>query len=382
MIYFDNSATTKPYTEVVDSFVKVTNKYFGNPSSLHGLGGQAEQLLTQARAQIASLLKVNASEVYFTSGGTESNNLAVKGTALMMHKGRGRHIITTSIEHPSISNAMEQLEQLGFSVTYLPVDQNGVVQVEAVEKAIRPDTILISTMYINNEVGSIQPIKEIGKLLERFPKILFHVDAVQAVGKLPVDLKEFGVDLFSISAHKFHGLKGSGMLFIRDGVKIASLNSGGNQENNIRSGTENVAGAVAMAKALRITMDRYEARIKNLNEIQKALLYKLSEIPEITIHTPIDHKAVPHIINFSAAWMNAETFIHALEQEEIYASTTSACSSKGKQPSKTLLAMGVTKNLAERAIRISLSFDNTMDEALKFIAAVKQIANHFGKVRN
>jgi cysteine desulfurase len=381
MIYFDNSATTKPYTEVVDSFVKVTNKYFGNPSSLHGLGGQAEQLLTQARAQIASLLKVNASEVYFTSGGTESNNLAVKGTALM-HKGRGRHIITTSIEHPSISNAFEQLEQLGFQVTYVPVDQNGIVQMEEMEKAIRPDTILISTMYVNNEVGTIQPIKEIGKLLERFPKILFHVDAVQAVGKLPVDLKEFGVDLFSVSAHKFHGLKGMGVLFIRDGVKIAPLNSGGNQENNIRSGTENVAGAVAMAKALRITMDRYEESIIKLNEIQKTLLYKLSGIPEITIHTPIDQKAAPHIINFSAAWMKAETFIHALEQEEIYVSTTSACSSKGNKPSKTLLAMGVTRNLAERAIRISLSFDNTIDEAMKFITAVNQIANHFGKVRN
>ncbi len=381
MIYFDNSATTKPYTEVVDSFVKVTNKYFGNPSSLHGLGGQAEQLLTQARAQIASLLKVNASEVYFTSGGTESNNLAVKGTALM-HKGRGRHIITTSIEHPSISNAFEQLEQLGFQVTYVPVDQNGIVQMEEMEKAIRPDTILISTMYVNNEVGTIQPIKEIGKLLDRFPKILFHVDAVQAVGKLPVDLKEFGVDLFSVSAHKFHGLKGMGVLFIRDGVKIAPLNSGGNQENNIRSGTENVAGAVAMAKALRITMDRYEESIIKLNEIQKTLLYKLSEIPEITIHTPIDQKAAPHIINFSAAWMKAETFIHALEQEEIYVSTTSACSSKGNKPSKTLLAMGVTRNLAERAIRISLSFDNTIDEAMKFITAVNQIANHFGKVRN
>jgi cysteine desulfurase len=379
MIYFDNSATTKPYPEVLDSFIKVSNEYYGNPSSLHGLGGRAEQLLTQARAQIAGLLKVNPSEIYFTSGGTESNNLAVKGTAFM-HKNRGRHLITTKIEHPSISNAMEQLQQMGFSVTYLPVDQYGVVRVEDVEKAIQTDTILLSIMYVNNEIGTIQPIKEIGKLLNKFPKVLFHVDAVQAVGKLPIDLKASGVDLFSVSAHKFHGLKGVGALFMKDGVKLSSLHSGGNQENNIRSGTENVAGAVSMSKALRISNEKIEKDSKTLKEIQKTLIMQLSEVSGITIHT-CPERAVSYILNFSVDWMNAETLIHALEQEGIYASTTSACSSKRKTPSKTLLAMGVSEQLAQSAIRVSLSFENTLEEALKFIEVVKKMANQYGKVR-
>ncbi|WML54313.1 cysteine desulfurase family protein [Neobacillus sp. PS3-12] len=379
MIYFDNSATTKPYPEVLDSFIKVSNEYYGNPSSLHGLGGRSEQLLTQARAQIASILKVNPSEIYFTSGGTESNNLAVKGTAFM-HKNRGKHLITTKIEHPSISNAMEQLEQMGFAVTYLPVDQYGVVRVEDVEKAIRPDTILLSIMYVNNEIGTIQPINEIGKLLKKFPKVIFHVDAVQAVGKMTIDLKEMGVDLFSVSAHKFHGLKGVGALFIKDGVKLSSLNSGGNQENNIRSGTENVAGAVSMAKALRISNEKIQKKSKSLQEIQKTLVKRLSEISGITIHTSPE-RAVSYILNFSVAWMNAETFIHALELEGIYASTTSACSSKRKTPSKTLLAMGVSDQLAQSAIRVSLSFENTLEEVLTFIEVVKKMANQYGKVR-
>jgi cysteine desulfurase len=379
MIYFDNSATTKPYPEVLNSFLKVSSEYFGNPSSLHGLGGQAEKLLTQARVQAAHFLNINPSELYFTSGGTESNNLAVKGAALM-HRNRGRHLITTKIEHPSISNAMEQLEQMGFSVTYLPVDQYGVVKVQDVEKAIRPDTILVSIMYVNNEIGAIQPINEIGRLLEKFPKTLFHVDAVQAAGKMVIDLKRVGVDLFSISSHKFHGLKGIGALFIKEGVKLIPLNSGGNQENTMRSGTENVAGAVSMAKAMRISQEKMEQGTKSVTEIQKTLIKRLGEIPGITIHT-CPERAVPYILNFSAAWMNAETFIHALEQEGIYASTTSACSSKRKTPSKTLMAMGVSEQLAQKAIRVSLSFENTMDEALQFIAVVEQVANRYGKVR-
>jgi cysteine desulfurase len=380
VIYFDNSGTTKPYPEVIDSFVKVSHTYFGNPSSINGLGAQAEQLLSQARSQMANYLGVKPSEIYFTSGGTESNNLAIKGTALW-HRNRGRHFITTKIEHPSVSNAMEQLEQSGFSVTYLPVDQYGLVRVEDVEAAIRPDTILISIMYVNNEVGSLQPIKAIGELLKGNPKILFHVDAVQAVGKLPMDLKSYGVDLFSVSAHKFHGLKGIGALFIKDGVRLAPLNSGGSQENAIRSGTENVAAAVSMAKALRISHEKMGRGSKDFAGIQKFLTQSLGEIPGITVHTSIEY-AVPYILNFSVAWINAEIFIHALEQKEIFASTTSACSSKRKTPSKTLLAMGVPEALAQRAIRISLSFENTMEEAEKFIAAVKQIAFQYRKVRN
>lgn len=380
MIYFDNSATTKPYPEVIDSYVKVSTEFFGNPSSLHGLGVQSEKLLSQAREQIASLLKVKTSEVLFTSGGTESNNLAVKGTALM-HNKRGRHIITTSIEHASISRAMEQLEHYGFDVTYLPVDRNGSIQIEDLEKSIRNDTILVSVMHVNNEVGTIQPIMEIGELLKKFPNILFHVDAVQGVGKVPLDISKSRVDLYSISAHKFHGLKGTGALFIREGVRITPLFSGGNQEWNKRSGTENVAGAVAMAKALRVTIERNEAGIKRMEEIQGILRKGLLEIPGIQIHSSLNYSA-PNIMNFSITSIQSETMIHALEQEDIYVSTTSACSSKKKKASKTLIAMGVSYHLAERAIRISLSFDNTKEEAIKFINATKKIVNKIGKVRN
>lgn len=379
MIYFDNSATTKPYREVVESFIKVSSEYFGNPSSLHRLGGQAEKLLTQAREQIAQLIAVKSSEVFFTSGGTESNNLAIKGAAFM-YKERGRHLVTTSIEHASVLNTMEQLEQMGFEVTYLPVDHNGFVQVEDVKKAIRDDTILVSIMQVNNEVGVIQPIREIGEWLKKFPKVLFHVDAVQGVGKLPLELEECGVDLCSFSAHKFHGLKGTGALFIKDGLRITPLFAGGNQESGKRSGTENVAGAVAMAKALRMTMERTTAGVRNMAEIQWLLRSGLEEIAGIVIHTPVDETA-PHILNFSVPEIKSETFIHALEQENIYLSTTSACSSKRKTPSKTLLAMGVSEQLADKAIRISLSFDNTKEEAMECIAAIKRAVNQLRRVR-
>ncbi len=379
MIYFDNSATTKPLPEVVESFSKVAGEFFGNPSSLHGIGAQAEKLLSQARAQIAGILNVKTSEIYFTSGGTESNNLAVKGTALM-HQSRGRHLITSSVEHPSVSKSMADLEKLGFEVTYLPVDENGAVRIEEVKKAIRPDTILLSIMYVNNEVGTIQPIKEIGSLLADFPKVLFHVDAVQAVGKVPFDLKEWGVDLFSLSAHKFHGIKGMGALFIREGVKLSALNSGGGQERNIRSGTENTAGAVSMAKALRIEMERSKHGIAGLRDIQKHIINGLREMDEVFVHTSQEHGA-PHIISFSVPEINSETFIHALEEKGIFVSTTSACSSKRKTPSKTLLAMGVPKNIAESAIRVSLAFDNTKEEAWEFLSAVNQAVNQLGKVR-
>lgn len=379
MIYFDNSATTKPYREVVESFIKVSSEYFGNPSSLHRLGGQAETLLTQARDQIAQLLAVKSSEIFFTSGGTESNNLAIKGAAFM-YKERGRHLVTTSIEHASVLNTMEQLEQMGFEVTYLPVDHNGFVQVEDVKKAIRDDTILVSVMQVNNEVGVIQPIKEISEELKKFPKVLFHVDAVQGVGKLPLDLEECGVDLCSFSAHKFHGLKGTGALFIKDGLRITPLFAGGNQESGKRSGTENVAGAVAMAKALRMTMERNTAGVRNMAEIQWLLRRGLEEIAGIVIHTPVDETA-PHILNFSVPEIKSETFIHALEQENIYLSTTSACSSKRKTPSKTLLSMGVSEQLADKAIRISMSFDNTKEEAMECIDAIKRAVSQLRRIR-
>jgi cysteine desulfurase len=380
MIYFDNSATTKPYKEVIDSFVTVSNDFFGNPSSIHSMGGRAEKLLSQARTQVANLVEVNPSEIFFTSGGTESNNLAIKGAALF-HKNKGRHLILSSIEHPSVRGAMEQLQRYGFEVTYLPVDSSGRVSVKDVKASIKAETILVSVMQVNNEVGTIQPIFEIGNLLMHYPGILFHVDAVQAIGKLPLELYRNHVDLCSFSGHKFHGLKGTGALFIKDGVQLDPLFSGGNQEWKLRSGTENVAGAVAMAKALRITLEKSKSGKANMQRVISLLRDGLSRIEDLTIHTPLENSA-PHLLNFSIKGIKSEVLIHALEQQEIFLSTTSACSSKKKSPSKTLLAMGVPEDLADSAFRISLSYDNTEEEAAAVIIALDKAVKQLRKVMN
>jgi cysteine desulfurase len=378
MIYFDNSATTKPYKEVIDSFVKVSNDFFANPSSLHKLGGQVEGLLNHSRNQIAQLLNIKPREVYFTSGGTESNNLAIKGTALM-YKYRGNHIISTGIEHPSIRESLDQLKLHGFEITYLPVDSDGRINVNDLKTAIREETILVSMIHVNNEVGTIQPIKEVGELLKKFPKILFHVDHVQGITKVPLDLHEYGIDFCSISAHKFHGLKGNGILYIREGVRISSLLSGGNQEWQVRSGTENVAGIVAMAKALRLSLLNQEKDLANLLNIKRLILEELIKEKEIIIHTPKEYSA-PHIINFSIKGFKAEVFVHALEESDIYVSTTSACSSKIKSVSQTLLAMGVDEEIAKSALRVSLAFENTEEEARKVIQAIRQTIQKLGRI--
>jgi len=371
MIYLDNSATTKPYPEVVESFVTVTTKYFGNPSSLHELGMQAERLLTQARENVAKMLNVRPTEVVFTSGGTEANNMAIKGIALQ-YQNRGKHIITTAIEHPSVSEPCKQLEELGFEISYLPVNENGVITVEDLLKTVRGDTILVSIMHVNNEVGSIQPIKEIGRLLRSYPKVVFHVDHVQGMGKVPLDLQEADVDLCTMSAHKFHGLRGAGILYVREGVKLFPLLAGGAQEMRRRSGTENVAAVVAMAKALRMTLEQQEKQCSHLEKVKDAWVQQLQQIPEIQLNTPLDESA-PHIINFSLKYgMKSEVFVHELAKHNIFVSTTSACSSRTKAPSKTLLAMGVDHTLAESAIRISLSYDNTIDEIPIVITAIKE----------
>lgn len=380
MIYFDNSSTTKPFREVLESFTKVSSEFYGNPSSLHGLGAQSEKLLSQAREQIAKLLHVQKNEIYFTSGGTESNNIAIKGTALM-HKGRGKHLITTEIEHPSVKESMEQLMELGFRVTYIPVDANGVVKTEDIEKAICHDTILVSVMHVNNEIGAIQPIEEIGQLLTQYSKILFHVDYVQGIGKVPLDIHESHIDLCTISGHKFHGLKGTGALYVRDGVRISSLITGGGQEWKLRSGTENVAGMVAMAKALRLTFLEQEKHLNRMAQIKDFLRSKLEMIEGVTIHSPITHSA-PHILNFSIKGFKAEVFVHALEEMQVYVSTTSACSSKKQKPSSTLLAMGVPEEEALSAIRISLSYENTQEEAEQFIKIVNEAVARLRKVMN
>ncbi len=374
LIYLDNSATTKPYQEVLHTFVKINENLYANPSSIHSFGGKVEKLLHQAREQMASILNVQAQEIFYTSGGTEANNLAIKGAALQ-YRNRGKHIITSSIEHPSVLHACQQLEELGFSITYLPVNSEGRVSVEDVRNAIRKDTILVSIMHVNNEIGVIQPIKEIGAELQKYPKVLFHVDYVQGCGKVPLNFYEAHIDLCTLSAHKIHGLKGNGLLFKRKGIDISPILTGGDQERSIRSGTENVAGIVAFAKALRIHTEEASRSISHLQMMKEALREKLKQLSSIVIHTPIDGSA-PHILNFSVEGFKGEVMVHALENHQIYVSTTSACSSKRSEPSKTLLAMGVPEQLADQSLRISLTFENTLDEIDKFYhALIKEMEN-------
>lgn len=378
MIYLDNSATTRPYPEVVESYAKAAQQFFGNPSSVHKPGIQAEQLLRQARKQISSLLGVKPGELIFTSGGTEGNNTAIKGIAYT-YRSRGKHIITTSIEHPSVTNVCEQLKKDGFDITYLPVDEHGRVKISDIKQAIRDDTILVSIMHVNNEVGTIQPIEEIGQLLQNYPKIFFHVDQVQGVTKVPLDYYQANVDLATISAHKFHGLKGTGVLFVREGIRFDPLLSGGGQENNFRSGTENTAGIVAMAKALRLAMEASERKIKRMKEIQNYFFTELKKIPEVRVNTPLSFCA-PHIINFSVPGFKTEVLITALSERGVYVSTTSACSVQRNEPSKTLLAMGLGEDLASSSVRISLSFENTLEEAQTAMQAIRECIDELNRV--
>jgi cysteine desulfurase len=368
LIYFDNSATTKPYKEVLDAFVTVSTNYFGNPSSIHQLGNEAERLLTQSRAVVANLLHVKQSEIVFTSGGTEGNNLAIKGIA-MKHRNRGKHIITSQGEHPSVLEACKQLEQIGFDVTYLPLNEQGVITIQSLKEALRDDTILVSLLHVNNEIGSIQPIREMGQLLRNYPKVFFHVDHVQGIGKVPISLQD--VDLCTISGHKFHSVKGTGVLYIRNGVKLDSLLSGGQQESLIRSGTENLAGIVAMTKALRMTLEKSKDGVEYVRSLQQDLRAFLEGLEYVHINSPAN--GAPHILNVSFIGLKPEVLVHAFEEKGIYVSTKSACSSKQKDVSRVLVALGLNEKIAESAIRISLSFENTKNEVDNFKQAVKEI---------
>ena len=378
MIYLDNSATTKPYKEVIDSFTKVTEDFWGNPSSLHGFGGKSEKLLTKAREQVAGLLGVKANEIIFTSGGSESNNLAIKGIA-EHYQNRGKHIITTSVEHPSVKNPYEQLRKLGFDVTFLPVNRGGRVEIEDVRNAIREDTILVSVMHVNNEVGTVQPIYEIGNLLKEFPKIHFHVDGVQGYGKVELSLRDAYIDLYSLSGHKFHGLKGTGILYAREGVTLSPLIAGGNQERGLRSGTESLAGAVSFAKAMRMAKEKSKNGIRNMRECRSHILQELSGVDNVIINSPKEH-AAPHIVNFSVPGLKSETLVHSLEEVGIYVSTNSACSSKKKTVSQTLIAMGNSEQIAGSSIRISLDYDHSIEEIDKALKEIKRAIQMLSEV--
>lgn len=380
LIYFDNSATTSVYPEVLRTYQEVTTKIFGNPSSLHRLGSQSSRILEASRKQIAELIGKQPSEIFFTSGGTESDNWAIKGVAFEK-AAYGKHIIVSDIEHPAVKESAQWLSQQGFDVSYAPVDQAGFVDVKALQNLLRSDTILVSIMAVNNEIGSIQPIQEISDVLADRPTVTFHVDAVQAIGKIPsaVYLTD-RVDLASFSGHKFHAVRGVGFLYKKDGKRISPLLTGGGQEQNLRSTTENVAGIASMAKALRLVRDKEATALPKLAQMQAVILKELAKHDDIVIFSG-QEGFVPNIVTFGIKGVRGEVVVHAFEEYDIFISTTSACSSKAGKPAGTLIAMGVPNQLAQTAVRISLDDNNDMGEVEQFLTIFKHIYDKTQKVR-
>ena len=380
MIYFDNSATTKPYPEALATYTEVATRIWGNPSSLHNLGSQATRILEASRKQIAELIGKKAEEIYFTSGGTEGDNWVLKGVAFEKAP-YGKHIIVSDIEHPAIKESAAWLKTQGFEVDYAPVDARGFVKVDALASLLRPDTTLVSVMAVNNEIGSIQPIHEIAALLEDRPTVSFHVDAVQALAKVATEvyLPE-RVDFATFSSHKFHGLRGVGFVYIKEGKKITPLLTGGGQEKEMRSTTENVAGIAATAKALRLAMENQEAFASKTQQMKEVIRKELANYPDVTIFSGEDHFA-PHILTFGIKGVRGEVVVHAFEEFDIYISTTSACSSKAGKPAGTLIAMGVDKSIAQTAVRLSLDLENDMSQVEQFLTKFKLIYEQTRKVR-
>ena len=360
--YFDNSATTKVLDCVKDAVVDAMCVNYGNAAAKHRKGVEAENLIREAKKAIADTLKVQEKEILFTSGGTESNNTALIGTALANRRA-GKHLITTGVEHPSIYNTMSFLEEMGFEVTYLPVDHLGHISLEDLEKAIREDTILVSVMYVNNEVGAVEPIEAISQCIKKKnPKTLFHVDAIQAYGKYKIRPKKQGIDLLSVSGHKIHAPKGVGFLYIRDGVKIRPILFGGGQHKGMRSGTENVPGCVGLGVAAREAYKDFDARIEKLYTLREHLIAGLKPLGGVTINGSEDRTNAPQIVSASFEGVRSEVLLHALEDKGVYVSSGSACSSNHPGISGTLKGIGVKKELLDSTIRFSLGDLNTEEE--------------------
>ena len=360
--YFDNSATTRCYPEVAEIVVKTMTEDFGNPSAMHLKGVEAEKYVREAAQTLAKILKVNEKEIIFTSGGTESNNLALFGGA-DANKRSGNHIITTSVEHAAVGQPAERLEQMGYEVTIVPVDHRGVVQLEALEKALRPDTILVSTMYVNNEVGAVMPVEEIAKLVhEKSPKALYHVDAIQAFGKYRIYPKKAGIDMLSVSSHKIHGPKGVGFLYINEKARIQPQILGGGQQNGMRSGTDNVPGIAGLAKSAEIVYKHFDEQTAQMRACKHRLIEGLRELDDVVIHGMPEEESAPQIVNASFLNVRSEVLLHTLEDRQIYVSAGSACSSHKRAGSPTLTAIGASKAEMESAVRFSFSEFTTLEQ--------------------
>lgn len=366
-VYLDNSATTRVLPEAAELMMKIMCEDYGNPSSLHMKGVQAENHLRYAKETLAKILKVNEREIFFTSGGTESDNMALIGGAFANSR-RGRHIITTAIEHPAVLRTCAYLESLGYRVTYLPVDSCGRISLEDLKCAVTGETVLVSIMHTNNEIGSLQPIEEAGAMLKRMnPAILFHVDAVQGFGKAKIYPRKMGIDLMSASGHKIHGPKGIGLLYIGERVKIQPIIHGGGQQMNLRSGTDNVPGAAGMAKAAELLYQHYDETQERLYAYKKYFMEGVRRIEGTKINgllpgKPDGEGTAPHIVSVSVQGVRSEVLLHALEEKGIYVSAGSACAAHKPQPSITLKAIGADRSLLESTIRFSFSAYTTKEE--------------------
>lgn len=372
MIYLDNCATTKPYKEVLKTFVEVNDNYYGNPASINKFGKTTNKLLDAARKQVADILKVKKETIYFTSCATESNNIAIIGS-VEHKKDFGNRIIVSKIEHPSVLETYRELERRGFILDYLNVDSNGLIDLNHLKSLLTKETILLSVMHVNNVYGGVQPIKEIVELLKEYPKVHFHVDGVQGVFKKEINLSD--IDSYSISAHKFHGIKGVGVLYLKSRRTVHNITFGGGQENGLRSGTVNVAGAVSLAKALRLSYERTPDVLKKHREFKKLIINELDSINHVVINSPLDDNYVDSIINISLPKIKGEAIVNSLNERGIMVSTTSACSSKTFHLNEALYARGLSKENIEGSIRVSFSYKTKLEEIKIFVKVFKEEYN-------
>ncbi len=376
-IYLDNSATTKLDKEVLKEMLPYLQENYGNPSSAYRIGRENKAIIEDARKQVAKVLNANTEEIYFTSGGSESDNMALKGVAFA-NQDKGRHIITSKIEHPAVLDTCKELERHGFEITYINVDKNGIVDLKQLETSIREDTILISIMFANNEIGTIEPIKNIGRIAKQY-NILFHTDSVQAIGNIKIDVKELGIDLLSLSAHKFYGPKGIGALYVRDGINFRKYLNGGHQERNKRAGTENVAGIVGLGKAITLAYNNFEDKNKYLYNLRTYLINEIkNNIPDIRINGDIE-KRLQGNINISVNGVEADNILTELDKRGIFISTGSACTTGSIESSHVLKAIGLSDTEAHSSIRISLGKYNTKDELKHFSKELKEIIENLRK---